>query len=216
MSSRFYKILPSDLNCEDFQYQEGLNTIALKDCDRGFSFADERTILYFCDMGSVIAEIEIPEDATVYLYGAGEYKTDKVILKNIRQLWNMDTINALVQEGVEFETYINDMFREAAFNGSLEVVQYLVKQGADIHEADDYPLRWASSNGHLDVVKYLIEQGANIHARDDYALRLASEEGHFDIVKYLVEHGADIHIWNDYAFLFAKTPEIEEYLESQN
>ena len=204
--SRFYY--------KGFQYQEGLNTNT--QCTHGFSFADERTILYFCDAGSVIAEVEIPVNATVCCYGIGEYKAETIILKNIRPLWNVDTIKALVQEGVNFETYINDMLCEAAYNGSLETVQYLVEQGADIHTQNDWALGSASVKGYLDIVKYLIEQGADIHSGDDYPLRMASVYGHFDIVKYLVEQGADIHVWHDYAIWSAKTPEIEAYLESQN
>ena len=185
--SMYYKILPEDLNCKGFQYQEGLNIDTKKitpyKCDNGLHFADAEHILSFYDYGSVIAEVEIPNDATVYHFD-DKSKADRIILKNLRPFWSVDTIKDLILEGVEFESYKNFMLYEAA------------------------------SRGVLDVVKYLVEHGADIHARDDYALRVASDYGHLDVVKYLVEQGADIHAQDDYAILYADTPEIEEYLKS--
>ena len=245
--STYYKILPQNLKCKGFQYKEGLNIdskeITPYRCDNGLHFSDEKHILGFCDYGSMIAEVELPEDAIVYHFD-NKSKADKIILKNLRPLWSIDTIEALIQEGVDFETNKNLVLYEAAGrgfldvvkylvdqganihasddgalcwaseNGHLDVVKYLVEQGSDIHTVEDYPLRWASESGYSDVVKYLVEHGADIHARNDYALRLASEKGHLDIVKYLVEHGADIHAMEDWAILYADTPEIEEYLKS--
>ena len=228
--STYYKILPEDLNCKGFQYQEGLNIDTKKitpyKCDNGLHFADAEDILHFCNYGSVIAEVEIPKDAIVYHFD-DKSKADKIILKNIRPLWSIETIEALISEGVEFESFKSRMLDKAAqkgyldivkylveqganihasdalcgssYNGHFDIVKYLVEQGANIHASDDGALRWASESGCLDIVKYLVEQGANIHAGYDYALRFASENGHLDIVKYLVEHGADIHAGNDYA-----------------
>ena len=215
--SKFYKILPEDLICRGFQYREGLNIDTKKitpyRCDNGLHFADEKYILYFCDNGTRIAEVEIPKDAFVYHFD-DQSKADRIILKNIRPLWSVDTIEALIREGVNFDLYKNFMLCEAAYNGSLETIQYLVENGADIHADNDNALSCSAQAGHLELVKYLVEQGADIHAYDDDALHQASEYGHFDIVKYLVEHGANIHAWYDYAIEFAKTPEIKKYLQS--
>ena len=245
--STYYKVLPEDLICREFQYHEGLN-IDINPIDEekygyGLHFSDAAHIMNFCDFGSMIAEVEIPEDATVYHFGE-KSKADRIILKTFRPLWSVDTIKALIQEGVEFESYKNFMLREAASRGVLDVVKflaehgvnihkdyenalciasdfghldivkYLVEHGSDIHAVEDYPLRWASHDGHYDIVLYLVEQGANIHAWDDWALGSASALGHFDVVKYLVEHGANIHANDDYAIRHAGTPEIKVYLKS--
>ena len=206
--SRYYKILPENLICRDFQYQEGLNidtnTIDEDECSYGLHFADAEHILSFYNYGFVIAEVEIPEDAIMYHFD-DKSKADRVILKNIRPLWSAETLNALVQEGVNLGPCKNDVLRRAALNGYLGVVKYLIEQGANIHAMDDFALCLASKNGHLDIVKYLVEHGANIHAGDDDALYLASTNGHFDIVKYLVEQGADIHACNDSALRWAST-----------
>ena len=245
--STYYKILPEDLNCKGFQYQEGLNIDTKKitpyKCDNGLHFADAEDILYFCNYGSMIAEVELPEDAIVYHFG-NKSKADRIILKNIRPLWSVETIGALIREGVDIESYVNRMLcnstkngyfdiveyliehgadihashdcalRWASICGRLDVVKYLVEHGADIHASDDVALQWASYKGHLDVVKYLVEHGANIHACYDYALRNASKSGYFDVVKYLVEQGANIHAHYNYAIWYAGTPEIEAYLKS--
>ena len=245
--STYYKILPEDLNCRGFQYHEGLNIdinkINAEECGYGLHFADKKHILNFCGYGSIIAEVEIPEDAIVYHFD-DKSKADKIILKNLRPLWSAETMEALIQEGVDIESYKDGMFFIPVKGGDLDIVKYLVGHGADIHAYDDYALCFASENGHLDIVKYLVEQGANIHAGDDDALYLASEYGYLDVVKYLVEQGADIHTGhdfalreassgghldivkylveqganirarNDYAIRYAGAPEIKEYLKS--
>ena len=232
----YYKILPKNLKCREFQYHEGLNIdtkeITPYACDNGLHFSDAEHILSFCDYGSMIAEVELPEDATVYHFGE-KSKADRIILKNLRPLWSVDTIEALILEGVEFESYKNFMFYETAGRGVLDVVKflaehganihkdyenalclasnlgrlnivkYLVEQGADIHTVEDRPLRQASHNGYSDIVKCLVEQGADIHALDDSALRWASCNGHLDVVKYLLEQEANIHARDDGALRWA-------------
>ena len=245
--STYYKILPDNLICRDFQYQEGLNidtnTIDEYECSYGLHFADKKHILDFCDYGSIIAEVELPEDAVVYHFD-DKSKADKIVLKNLRPLWSVETIEALIREGVDIESYVNRMLCNSTKNGYFDIVEYLIEHGANVHARDDYALRQASKKGNLEVVKYLVEHGANIHAMDDYALQAASENGHLEIVKYLaeqgvdihascdyvlrcassygqieivkylVEHGADIHAENDYAIRHAGTPKIEVYLKS--
>ena len=229
--STYYKILPEDLNCKGFQYQEGLNIdtkeITPYKCDNGLHFSDAKHILHFYNYGSIIAEVELPEDAVVYHFD-NKSKADKIILKNLRPLWNIETMEDLIQEGVEFDNHKGNMLLVASVrgyldivkyliecgisaygknnalqnsseNGHLDVVKYLIEQGADIHANWDYALRYTSAQGHLDVVKCLMEHGANVHAFDDFALRMASLHGHLEIVKFLIDHGADIHAINDEA-----------------
>ena len=245
--SKYYKILPENLKCKGFQYQEGLNidTNLVTPCkfSYGLHFSDAEHILSFYDHCSMIAEVEIPEDAIVY-HCADQSKADRIILKNIRPLWSVETIKALIQEGVNFAIHEYDMIYESISNGYPDVAKYLIEHGAnphadydralfsacgngyfdvvkclvdhgtDIHTWNDYALGRASSGGHLDIVKYLVEQGADIHADDDDALYWASCYGYLDIVKYLVEHGANIYANDEYAIWESGSQEIEEYLKS--
>ena len=233
--STYYKILPENLICRRFQYREGLNIDTNKidtgECGYGLHFADTEHILSFCDYGTMIAEVEIPDGSVVYHFDT-KSKADKLILKNLRQLWSVDTIKALIQEGVDVESYRNGVIYEALSKGYpdvakylieqgannenydsallsssqcgyLDIVKYLIAQGADIHILNDRALYLASRYGHLNIVKYLVEQGADIHADDDDALQWASSGGHLDIVRYLVEQGADIHADDDDALRWA-------------
>lgn len=215
--SRYYKILPKDLNCMGFQYHEGLNIDTNKidagKCGYGLHFADTEHILSFCNYGSMIAEVEIPEDAIVYHFD-DKSKADRIILKNIRPFWSVETMGALILEGVNFESCKNDIIYKALSNGYPDVAKYLIEHEVNTLEDYDRALLSACECGYLDVIKYLIEQGADIHILDDCALYLASSNGHLDIVKYLVEHGADVHADNDSAIRYAETPEIEAYLKS--
>ena len=214
--STYYKILPEDLNCKGFQYHEGLNVdtneIDEDEFSYGLHFAEAFHILGYCNHGSMIAEVEIPDNAVVYHY-INKSKADRIILKNIRPLWSAETLNALVQKDVNLGPYKDDVLRRAALNGDLGAVKYLVESGTN-HYAICDALQSASKYGHLNVVKYLVEQGANVHAWSDHALCDASENGHFDVVRYLVEQGASVHSVKDYAFKFAGTTEIKEYLKS--
>lgn len=204
--SRYYKILKEDLNHMGFQYQEGLNVdinkISEDNIASGLHFADKNRILGFCDYGTMITEVEIPEDAIIYrcpnYEGPDTFRADKIILKNIRPLWSAKTIKALIQEGVNVAFYKDNLLCSAARKGYLDAVQYLVEHCIDIHDGNDHvtcavAMRYAAKNGYLDIVKYLVEQGVDIHTGYDWALCSASEFGHFEIVKYLIEQGANVH-----------------------
>ena len=202
---KYYKILPKDLICKGFQYQEGLNIDTKKitpyKCDNGLHFSDAKHILSFCGYGSVVAEVELPEDAVIYHFN-NKSKADKIILKNLRPLWSVETIKALIQEGAIIESAKDDLLCNASENGYLDVIKYLVEQGADIHIYDDCPLHWASYYGYLDIVKYLVEQGANINV-NERIIYMTLERGHFDVAEYLIEHGANIHADYDCALRWA-------------
>lgn len=202
----YYKILPEDLICKGFQYQEGLN-IDTNEIDEdeysyGLHFVDVVDIFLFSGYGTMIAEVEIPEDAVVYHF-AGQSKADRIILKNLRPLWSVDVIKKLIQEGAMFDPLKDEILRYAVSYGKLDVVKFLVKdQGADIYTYNDYVMRCAISNGYLDIVKYDISQRDNGFQMQEWefsnlypALMHASEKGYLDIIKYFAEQGFNIHDW---------------------
>jgi len=155
----YYKILDKSMKHYNMQYKEGLN-VDIEPFDPspkrgcGLFFSDEKNILSFCGHGDLIAEVTVPEGEVIVPVG-NKYKANKIILSNIRNLWD------------------------------VEVFKVIVRQGADIHADDDLALQWAAENGHLEVVKYLVDQGTDIHADSDHALQLAAENGHMEVVEYL-------------------------------
>ncbi len=208
---KYYKILSENLKSHNMQYQEGLNanceeTILDRECGNGLFFSDAEHILEFCDYGTKISDVTLPDGEGMCAVGDTKYKVHRMVLCNIRDLWTVETFKELTKEGVDIHAANDYALCLASSNGHLEVVKYLVKNGADIYAHDDYDaLCLASENGHLEVVKFLVENGADIHACDDYALCLASENGHLEVVKYLVKNGANIHARDDYALRYASS-----------
>ena len=160
----YFKILKEDLTHDGYTYHEGLNIDpnpfdSTPDCEGGLFFADEKHILNFCDYGTQIAEVTVPEGEEI-VQVKDKYKAHRIVLGEIKYLWNIETF------------------------------EWLMKCGVDIHANNEYvssewPLRMAAENGHLDVVKYLVKQGVNIYD-DDYALCKTAQKGHLEVVKYLV------------------------------
>lgn len=87
----FYKILNASLTHHGFQYKEGLNVDTIPfsptgECKAGgLYFTTEEFILENINLGNLIADVEIPEDAVVY-EEKEKSKANKLILKNIRPI----------------------------------------------------------------------------------------------------------------------------------
>ena len=62
----YFKILREDLTHHGFIYHEGLNVDPnsfdpTSDCEDGLFFADEKHILEYCNYGTKIAEVTVPD-----------------------------------------------------------------------------------------------------------------------------------------------------------
>lgn len=132
----------------------------------------KKKILAFCDQGDKIAEVTLPDGETVIEEKEG-YKSHRIILSEIRDLWTVETF------------------------------QWLKQCGVNLHVRKDSPLLFAAAKGHLEIVKYLIKHGVNGHQEYDTALRLAVTNGHLNVIKYLAKKGANLHSHNDEVFGFA-------------
>lgn len=88
---------------------------------------------------------------------------------------------------------------QAAYDGSLPVVEKLVKNGASVNVAnkqDRTPLIVAAFKGHASIVEYLQGKGADINAQDGggySALMYACKRSFNEIGEFLIEKGADIN-----------------------
>lgn len=85
---------------------------------------------------------------------------------------------------------------EAAFAGSLAIVQLLISKGGN-YKADgkgQMPLYDAASNGHLEVVQFLSETFPKPFGLKNghTPLHIAAVKGHLEVVEYLVQKGAYI------------------------
>lgn len=243
----YFKILTEDLTHHGYTYKKGLNVDPKPfnpepKWDNGLFFADEKNILGFCGFGNKIAEVIVPDGERIIRVG-DEYKAHRIILREIRNLWNVETFEWLKNCGVdlhkdndialygavelnhvEIAKYLLEhdanidalgglALKWAAKNGYIEIVKCLIERGADVHSYNDSAFWLAAWNNHFEVMKYLAENKANIHAQEDFALRWAVVNGLTEMAKYLVEHGADIHIMNDLPLRFAAEKGYQEIVK---
>lgn len=218
---KFYKILPRNLKCKDFQYQEGLNVdtklINKEECSNGLHFTDAKNILSFYLYGDMIADVEIPNDAIVYEFG-NKCKANKIILKNIRPLWSPDVIKEMESQGADIHCYGEHVMRHAAESGQVEVVKYLIEHGADPHVYSNSIFRNAIEYEFEELVKYLLENVEYEQYTKDGAFQAAVSSGNLEIARYLVFNGANVHVNNDYALHTAERygySRIAEYIKAQ-
>ena len=185
----YFKILREDLTHYGYTYHKGLNVDSnpfepVPNRRNGLFFADEKTILGFCNYGTKIAKVTIPEGEAIVLVGE-EYKAHRIILGQIRELWTKETFKWLISCGADIHADDDYALICASESGHGEVVRLLLESGANVHACDDLALHWATLYNNLNVVKLLIEYGTDIHAGDDWALRCASENGYVEVVEYL-------------------------------
>ena len=185
----YFKILGEDLTYNGYTYHEGLNIDPnpfdpTPDYGNGLFFADEKEILRFCDYGTKIAEVIIPEGEEI-VQVEEKYKAHRIILGEIRNLWTVETFEWLMKYGADIHSKNDYVLRCAVDNYDLDMVKCLVEQGANVHADDDYVLCWAAEEGQLEMVKYLVKRGADVHAQNDYALHCATHYGHLEVVAYL-------------------------------
>lgn len=176
----------------DYTYQEGEN-IYPGNFDSGINFrngfiiSDEKSILDFLfPKETKIAEVILPDMETAVILIDGKYKVNRIILKEIRDLWTINTFQWLKECGVNIHMKKDVCLCVAAENGYLDVVKFLVEDGGDIHTDRDYPLIAACGEGHYEIVKYLLGQGADKHACNDMAIQIAKEHENVEIEKLLL------------------------------
>lgn len=185
----YFKILAEDLTHHEYTYHEGLN-VDPKPLDArpvsggGLFFTDEKNILVFGHYGNKIAEVTVPDGEAIISVG-NEYKAHRIVLGQIRELWDIETFKWLISCGADVHADNDYAVCLASKYGKVEVARLLIEAGANIHVDDDWALRLSSAYGHIEVVCLLVEQGANVHARYDSALRLATRNGHEKVVEYL-------------------------------
>ncbi len=95
---------------------------------------------------------------------------------------------------------LEQVFREAAFDGQSEKVRSILDKGMtpDARDPDDRTaLMMASFNGHKETVRLLLDRGAIIDTRDAMgrtALMYAAAGPYSQTVQLLLERGADLNI----------------------
>lgn len=131
----YFKVLNIDMNHYGFQYKEGLNVDTRdfneKENSFGLHFADQDSIMGFLEYGDdLIAEVEIPVGEPVIAFKgtsitSNKYKAKRIILKNIRPLWALDTFKYLVEECNVNVNYDDFLIKTAEMSGFNDIANYL-------------------------------------------------------------------------------------------
>jgi ankyrin repeat protein len=98
---------------------------------------------------------------------------------------DLDTVIALIANGVDVRCHDNESLLWAAFKGREGIVRHLLASGADVHENAVEPLAWAATHGSLEIVKLLVEAGADVNGSENAPLTGAAAGGHNDVVEFL-------------------------------
>lgn len=125
----FFKILNDDMFHYKFQYQMGLN-VDIPNGD-GLFFADEQSILGYLEWGTKIANVEVPKDAPLITHDSHVFSSNKLILTEIRDIWNMDTWKYLVEEccvSLNYDGWLEDI---AILEGFPDIAQYISEKRKD-------------------------------------------------------------------------------------
>lgn len=206
----FYKILQD--NFQQMQYHLGLNEdLSIFDPYARFEdwifFTDEKDIFEYCFSGSKIALIDLPENEKLVHFAEG-YAAHQIIIKEIRELWSINTFEQLQEEGVDLFVD-NKAYRLASERGNLEIMKWLCNQPESTidHISDAEAFRIACLNNYLDVAKWLYSKGdIDLHINNDLVFREVCGEGHLEIAKWLyLEGNVDLHVSNDWVFKYSNS-----------
>lgn len=134
----YYKILPENMTTHGYTYHLGLNrmehpenlgeTLIAEDgetYEAGLYFADAENILAYCHYGDLIATVDMPNGANLEYWGNGEYSTDTLEILRIRPLWNVHTLQELMEEGVNFDADDDAMLFWAKEKKKMDIADFL-------------------------------------------------------------------------------------------
>lgn len=187
-----------------YSYKIGLNVLNQPFSEKpvcgpgGLYFCTIDQILQYINYGTQIALVEPAVDAQVVQTKPHEFKTDRLVVLEVRDLLDISTFEWLQEHGVDLNAEKGELFAQAISTLSTSVLRWLLDNGADVHAYQDCAVRKAATKGRLDLVKFLVSHGADPRAGNDYAMRWAAIRGHLEIVQYLVDqHGADVKTHQD-------------------
>ncbi len=198
-------------NFGNYPYRIGLNTLKhtkeifdpIEECGPGGLYCTSAQYIFeYLALGDKVCLVTLPENANSIVFEK-KIKSDRIMIKGILPLCELDTIKYLVSIGADIHVDNEILLWWCCSRGYIDIVRYLISMRVDVHASHGYALKEAAEYGYSDIVQCLVDAGANIHADNDWALRWASMNGHFNVVKILVASGADVHAKHDYAIRWA-------------
>lgn len=196
---KYYKIISAKT-----EYREGLYDINDFKNRNDFNFTFKKKQNIKNDVSVVIrpliAEVEIPAGEEVIECEYDVYKANKIILKNIKSIFDDEVLNEF-QDDKEFleEAFLAAVLesnadcvkqlntdKHAFVKGDISNVKKIIEKGVKVTDLDDEGFDSACYVGNLNLIKYLIEQGVN-----SFSWNSAAESGSLEVVQYFVEQNPD-------------------------
>lgn len=199
-----YKLLPDNLQKDGIKYHIGINESIIED---GIIVFDKEIVLDGLrdKAASKLAIIEIPDGENFKHFGR-LYKTNRVIVKEIKDLWCIENYEWLKS----YFGSANYVFEYACQNACDKAILYFAQwilnhEHLDSCQNPDHVFRKICENGNLEAAKFFYAfTDVDIHSWDEYAFRLACTNGHLELAKWLYSISKpNIHILHDWAFTMA-------------
>ncbi|BCS82762.1 putative ankyrin repeat protein [Cotonvirus japonicus] len=138
-NKKFYKFISDNWIQRDYLYKEGLNILD-KSFERhgscvpgGLYFTDIEHILDYMGYGKRLVEVTIPFDAQIVedsMYGFRKWRADKIIVKNIGLITEINTIKFLLDypfEIVDISEILLKLYSYSLENNYYKLLEYLIK-----------------------------------------------------------------------------------------
>src|SRR5690606_33857345 len=76
----------------------------------------------------------------------------------------------------------------------IKTIQMLMNAGVNIHAGNEHLLEIAATNGAFDIVKYLIELGTNYHTMETEKILLENAIifKQFDMINFFIDNGINV------------------------
>nr|QZX42636.2 ankyrin repeat domain containing protein [Mimivirus sp.] len=132
---KFYKFIDEGWIQRGFLYKEGLNILD-KPFEKhgscvpgGLYFTDIIKIFNYLTYGTRLVEVTIPIDAQVVVddYDSHKWRADKIIIKNIGIITDINTIQYLINEGANFTKHVPEFYDASIKNNNIALLKYLLK-----------------------------------------------------------------------------------------
>ncbi|YP_004895115.1 putative ankyrin repeat protein [Megavirus chiliensis] len=196
VNHKFYKFIDEKWIQRGFLYKEGLNILD-KPFEKhgscvpgGLYFTDITKIFNYLTYGTRLVEVTIPIDAQVVIddYDSHKWRADKIIIKNIGIITDIDTIKYLINEGANFTKHVPEFYNASIKNNNIALLKYLLKNFLkDSREMQKKIKNTTISHGFYEdeIIYLLIKYGAKI---DDYFLNDLIEGENLILAKAILKY----------------------------
>lgn len=139
MEHTFYKVMSINFNQKGYQYHEGLNILdkpfeSTGSCvPGGLYFTNIENIFKFINYGVYLVKVTVPEDAQMVKDPNNDkWRADKIIISDKKDLFEIDTIKYLIENGADIKRDYHFVLDFAINNNLHNMLEYILTICKDI------------------------------------------------------------------------------------